>query len=221
MAQIGLCDTLRTFTLFQGLANTDLMQIVAQTRFNFGKLEAWQILAKEGDPCTTLHLLLSGTVSMTMTANDHSYAVTEYLAAPQVITMDSLFGVTGYYHATISAIEPSAIASLERQDVITLITTYPIVRMNAMNALVIPHHRLQRKVWTAAPTSTKERIIAFFRLHCLHPAGKKVVKIKMARLAEEVRESRLKVSQALNAMEEEGLIALTRGTITIPQLEKL
>lgn len=221
MAQIGLCDTLRTFTLFQGLANTDLMQIVAQTRFNFGKLEAGQLLAKDGDPCTTLHLLLSGEVAMTMTANDHSYAVTEHLTAPQVITMDSLFGVTGYYHATISTTEPCATASIEQKDVITLITTYPIVRMNAMNALVIPHHRLQRKVWTAAPSSVRERITAFFRLHCSHPAGTKIVKIKMARLAEEVGESRLKVSQALNTLEEEGLITLSRGMITIPQLEKL
>ena len=43
----------------------------------------------------------------------------------------------------------------------------------------------------------------------------------MTRLAEEVNDSRLNVSIQLNAMEDEGLITLQRGIITIPALEKL
>ena len=43
----------------------------------------------------------------------------------------------------------------------------------------------------------------------------------MERLAEEVNDSRLNISHALNAMQAEGLLQLHRGRIEIPQLERL
>lgn len=43
----------------------------------------------------------------------------------------------------------------------------------------------------------------------------------MERLAAEVNDSRLDISRALNKMQNEGLLQLSRGRITIPALEKL
>ena len=43
----------------------------------------------------------------------------------------------------------------------------------------------------------------------------------MVRLAEEVNDSRLNVSNVLNRMQRSGLITLSRGKIEIPQLERL
>ena len=43
----------------------------------------------------------------------------------------------------------------------------------------------------------------------------------MEDLAEEICDSRLNVSRALNAMQDEGLIRLGRGSIHIPQVEML
>ena len=43
----------------------------------------------------------------------------------------------------------------------------------------------------------------------------------MTQLGKEINESRLNVSKALNALQDQGLIILSRGHIDIPQLEKL
>ena len=43
----------------------------------------------------------------------------------------------------------------------------------------------------------------------------------MTRLAEELNDSRLNVSRALNMLQGEGLLELHRGRIEIPQLERL
>jgi DNA-binding GntR family transcriptional regulator len=43
----------------------------------------------------------------------------------------------------------------------------------------------------------------------------------MKRLAEELNDSRLEISRALNNMQAEGLILLRRGVIFIPAMEKL
>ncbi|MBF1590811.1 MAG: winged helix-turn-helix domain-containing protein, partial [Prevotella shahii] len=69
--------------------------------------------------------------------------------------------------------------------------------------------------------SLLHRIARFFIVHCLHPAGKKLVHIKMEKLANEMNDSRLNVSRALNHMQSQGLIELKRGRIAIPMLEKL
>jgi DNA-binding GntR family transcriptional regulator len=43
----------------------------------------------------------------------------------------------------------------------------------------------------------------------------------MERLAQEMNDSRLDVSRALNAMQAEGLLRLHRGRIEVPSLERL
>ena len=52
-------------------------------------------------------------------------------------------------------------------------------------------------------------------------AGSKVFNILMERLAEELNDSRLNVSKALNQMQRDGLIELHRGRVVIHQLERL
>jgi hypothetical protein len=55
----------------------------------------------------------------------------------------------------------------------------------------------------------------------MRPAGEKTLNIKMETLATLIAESRLNVSRELNAMQQEGLISITRGIIRVPALEKL
>ena len=43
----------------------------------------------------------------------------------------------------------------------------------------------------------------------------------MRQLANEINDSRLDVSKTLNEMEEEGLLILSRGKITVPAIERI
>ena len=55
-------DKLLQFTLFQGMSHADLMQVAGHTKFGFSKLSEGKRLVKEGDPCTHLIFLASGTL---------------------------------------------------------------------------------------------------------------------------------------------------------------
>lgn len=48
MATIQLYDKLLQFSLFQGMSQNELMQVVAHTKFNFVKKEAGKTIVKEG-----------------------------------------------------------------------------------------------------------------------------------------------------------------------------
>ena len=110
---------------------------------------------------------------------------------------------------------------LEKQEILKLSGLFQIFRINFINLISAQSQKLSRRLLRVPPKSLEERIIRFFEFHCLRLGGEKIIRVKMKRIAEEVNDSRLDVSRALNHLQDEGLLKLHRERITIPALEKL
>ena len=80
---------------------------------------------------------------------------------------------------------------------------------------------LNDAIWSYTPTTIEGRIIAFIAKRCETTHGCKKVNIKMERLAALLCETRLNISRALNNLQGNGLIVLSRKEIYIPEFEKL
>ncbi|MBR5634889.1 MAG: winged helix-turn-helix domain-containing protein, partial [Prevotella sp.] len=93
--------------------------------------------------------------------------------------------------------------------------------INLLNIVSAQSHRLQRYLWHPQPQSLDQRIVRFIAERSLRPAGPKLLHIKMTRLADELNESRLNVSRALNRLQKAGLLTLGREKIEILALERL
>ena len=78
-----------------------------------------------------------------------------------------------------------------------------------------------RRLWENYATTIEARFIQFILRRSQRPAGKKELKIKMTRLAEELGETRLSVSFMLRKLEAKGLLESNRQRITIPAFEQL
>ena len=102
-----------------------------------------------------------------------------------------------------------------------LLETQLVVRLNMINLLAAETHRTSHIAWRSAPKSLRERIVRFFFLRCIYPAGPKTFHILMKQIATELNASRLDISHTLNAMQHEGLLSLHRGRIEIPFIERL
>ncbi len=94
-------------------------------------------------------------------------------------------------------------------------------RLNMFNLLAAHAQRLEHRAWRSAPQSLRERIIRFFFSRCLYPAGPKTFYILIQQIAQELNDSRLDISNALNQMQADQMITLHRGRIEIPMLERL
>ena len=81
--------------------------------------------------------------------------------------------------------------------------------------------RLRLQQWRQAPQTLRERITRFLFSRCIYPAGPKTFYILMNQMAADLNDSRLDISRALNDMQAGGLLALHRGRIEIPMLERL
>ena len=214
-------DRLLQFTLFQGMSSADLMQVAGHTKFGFNKLNTGKRLVSEGTPCTHLIFLTSGTLGIESRNDSHTCRVCEEISAPYIVQPLHLFGYNQHYTSTFKALSTCNFITLDKQEVMLLLETQLVFRLNMLNLLATESQRLHRSQWRQTPKSLRERITRFFFSRCLYPAGPKTFYMLMKQLADELNDSRLDISVALNEMQADGLLTLHRGRIEIPSLERL
>lgn len=221
MLSLQLYDVLLRLPLFQGLSRVELSEIVGQTRFGFHKAAAGDVIVREEEPCTSLHLLTNGGLKVTSCSHNHSYFIMEDVPAPAVLQPERMFGLTQRYTKTFTAACNCNFLTLDKSEVMKLSDSFMIFRLNLLNLVSAIAQKRSITPWRNAPSSVRDRIIRFVETRCLRPVGGKHVKIRMEDLANEINDSRLNVSKALNAMQDEGLLCLSRGMIHIPQVEMM
>lgn len=216
----NIYERLLELPLFQGMSMADLTLAVGQTPFGFHKFEAGTPIVSEGDACSQLLFLLNGELEVSALADDHGYELIEQMRSPDIVQPECFFGLTQRYTRTFHAKTNCNFLALGKHEVNQLTDIY-IFRLNLLNILSTQSQKHQRKLWHPAANSLQKRIVNFIETRCLRPAGPKLLKIKMTRLADELNDSRLEISRALNHMQAQGLVQLRRGVISIPAMEKL
>ena len=221
MAALQIFDKLLQFPLFQGMSRDDLELVAGHTRFGFSKVVQGKTVAKEGAACTHLCFLISGTIRVESRSDDRSYRVVEQMQAPYILQPEAIFGYNQRYTQTIVAQTDTSFITIDKDEVVRLSEDFLVFRLNLLNIFATQAQKLSHQPWRQCPSSLQERIIRFLVQHCVYPAGPKTFHILMNQLADELNDSRLNVSRALNQMQHDGLLALYRGRIEISSLERL
>ena len=216
-----LYDHLLLFPLFQGMSRDNLAQVVGQTRFGFMKSGVGQTVVREDEPCTQLYFLLTGQLRVESRSDDHTYTVVEQLQAPCMLQPEAIFGYNQRFTPTFTSAAECSFITISKDEMIRLSNQFLVFRLNLLNLFATQSQKLLRQPWHRFPTTLSERIVRFLSQRCLYPAGPKTFNILMTRLADEVGDSRLDVSRALNQLQRDGLLRLHRGRIEVPQMERL
>lgn len=218
---LQLYDKLIELPLFIGISTDELSDIVGQIKFGFHKLAVDRPLVSTDDKCTQLFFLMSGTLRVVSYADNYRYRIEEELSAPAVIQPEHLFGLQQRYTKDFIARTDCSLLSLDKAEVLRLLDSYLIFRLNLLNSISMQAQRMSRIPWRQQSSDIRRQFINFLRLRCLTQAGCKVLRIRMEELAKELHQSRLNVSRMLNALQNEGLLTMSRGIIIVPQLETL
>ena len=214
-------EQLLQFSLFKGLSRAELLQMAGNTRFGFQKIPAGKVVVQEGQMCHQLYFLVKGTLEIERSSDDHSYSMTEQLQAPWQFQPESLFGLSLRFTMTVRTSTDCHFILLSKDEVLRLFDELFIFRLNFLNQLALQSQQYGHRIWRCAPQHLSDRLARFFIDHAVYPAGRKELHILMRQLAVEVNDSRLNVSNALNAMRQKGLVELYRSRIVIPLLERL
>ena len=203
------------------MSRDDLEIVAGHTRFGFLKMTAGRQVIHAGDPCTHLYFLINGSLKVESFSDDGRYSVVEQMSSPYILQQESIFGYYQRYTHNFYALTDVNFLMLDKEEVVRLSEDFLVFRLNLMNHLATQAQKLIQAQWRRRPQSLQERVVRFFFLHTLYPAGPKTFHILMERLAEEVNDSRLNVSRVLNRLQTMGLLELHRGRIEIPQVERL
>ena len=149
------------------------------------------------------------------------YQLTESYEAPYLVEPQAMFGMYTHYVSSYTAEETTDSVSISKIFVSSELFKYEIFRLNYINIISNRTQTLRSRLWTPYEGDTGDRIVHFIANRVERPYGKKQLKIKMEDLARIVNDTRLNVSHALNAMQDNGLVELHRGEIIIPRLEDL
>lgn len=220
MTHTRLHERLLELPLFQGMSRNDLEKIITSTKFRHLSYGKGKNIVREGDVCDKIYFLLKGTISATGFADDNGYSITEIMHAPEILQPERIFGLTQRYTRTFKTITECTFICLGKREALELACKYEIFRLNLLNIVCTKSQRFARFPWKTHPKDIRHKITRFVETRSLHPAGEKIVHIKMERLGKEINESRLNTSRELNAMAAEGIIALAREKIHIYALEK-
>ena len=221
MPKLQLYDKLLQFPMFQGMSRADLLQMVTHTRLDFVKFPEGKRILKTGERCDRFYFLINGALKIETASEDHGYTVSEEITAPYIIQPECIFAISLLFRSPVQSLTVTYLVNNDQKQVLKPTENFIVFRLNMLNMFAMNIQKQILTQWQSPPKSLEERIVRFFSVHCQQPTGKKTVSIYMERLAAEVNDSRLDISRALNKMQNEGLLQLSRGRITIPALEKL
>lgn len=217
----SMFDTLLSLPLFQGMTKSDFDSLLQKVKFDFARFEDGETVISSRESCSRFAFLLSGTVESTRTGDNGSFEFRETICMPCLIEPYSMFGRDNQYRRTYRTVGRASFLFIDKQYVYSEIGKYNICRMNLLNLLSGKVQRLDSEIWNIKGMELRERIICFLRNLADHHKGEKKLLIKMNDLAVLMDATRINVSRELNAMQDQGLIELSRGGIHIPLLENL
>ena len=219
--EMTMYDTLLQLPLFQGLAKNDFTSILDKVKIHFMKRKAGDTVALGGEDCRELVFLLNGSLVSKTSDRDELYTFYEAINAPFLIEPYSLFGWSTKYVSTYTALTACNLVTIEKAYLLSELNNYEIIRLNYLNILSNRAQNLHDRLWTNLPESLHDRIVEFILLHSYVPGGEKRLKIKMDDLAKLLSSTRIRVSKALNEMQDKHWLTLHRGEIRIPDISLL
>lgn len=219
--ELSMYEKLLQLPLFQGMGRSDMEWIIEKIRFSFSKYKAGQTIIKQDTPCDSLIFILNGETEAETWDNGKQYAFCESLPSPTLLQPEVLFGPQTRYISSVIAVTDVSAVSVSKSDFWQNLIQYEVFRLNFINLLSAQAQYGHKLIWRSSGGNLTHRIIRFFLLHSIRPAGRKVLKIKMEDLASQLGETRINVSKTLNDLKDEQLVQLKRSTIEIPRLELL
>lgn len=219
--ELTMFERLLHLPLFQGLSIQELSDVMAHVRLDFVNYHRGDEIVTQGEPCRGLIYIINGIIASEYTDARKRFVLLEQLPQVGLLEPYNMFGMYQRYSRTYSFDTDGSTLYIDRRTMLQRLMMHDIVKINLLNIVSNRYQQTLRQLCEAPGNTTKEKIVNFFYTYAASPKGTKEVKIKMTELAGIVQETRLKVSQALNEMQDEGLLSLQRESITIPSLQDL
>lgn len=208
--------------LFEGLPEEKLQLLLKQIAPRSQKYAKGEVVAFEGDECTSLGIVLSGEIAIQQTQPSGKKFVIDTIASDNSFGEVIIFSEQKTYPASIEASQPTQILFISKENVLQLCSLSPEFLNNFMGLLSNKILMLNRKIKSLSLQSPRQKTIHFILENYQQQKSKLLLftesRIEMAQALNLPRPS---LSRELMKMKACGLIDFDGGTIKILDLEGL
>ncbi|MDE6703839.1 MAG: Crp/Fnr family transcriptional regulator [Muribaculaceae bacterium] len=207
--------------LFRGATRERMAETVGMAKFHFLKYLPGETIVEAGAPCTHIKFIISGSVRSKIVNPDSRFKVSQTLVAPDVISPDYLFGRATNYPCTVTAIEPTGILQIAKNDYIKILNSDEVFMFNYLNMLSMNAQKSVSGVLALTTGSIEERI-AFWIVALTQPSGKDIaLECRQRDMYSFFGVQRSSFIATLDSMKERGLVTYDSTKIDIPDRRKL
>ena len=149
---------LRNNDLFKGLDIDEIEDILKNISFTKIKYRKGEILAHEGEVCTSLGVILEGTIEMQRIYCNGKYIVIKKLSKGEVFGEALVFSERGFYPVTALAVNDCLIMYIKKEEVLSLCFQNKKILENFISLLSSKVLMLNKKIKNISFKSIKEKV---------------------------------------------------------------
>ena len=149
---------LRNNDLFKGLDIEEIEDILKNISFTKIKYRKGEILAHEGEICTSLGVILEGTIEMQRLYCNGKYIVIKKLSKGEVFGEALVFSEKSFYPLTALAVNDCLIMYIKKEEVLSLCFQNKKVLENFISLLSNKVLMLNKKIKNISFKSIKEKV---------------------------------------------------------------
>jgi len=216
-------DILRKCLLFQNVDETELQAIFKEINAKTETYSKNQTIALEGDSCTSIGIVLEGTVEIQKIFLSGKILTINKMSQGDIFGEVIVFSKLKVYPSTIAASSKSVILFINRNDISRMCSMNTDVLMNFMGLLSGKILMLNNKIKNLSFDTLREKICSYLMDEYLKQKNKELIlPLSRKEMAEYLGVQRPSLSREFINMKDEGLIDFERNNVTlldIPAIE--
>lgn len=208
-------NTLNMCPLFRGIDLEEIERILTGIRKKIKKFKAGSVIVTADEPVSSLMIVQGGTVKGEMVDYSGHVIKIEDIPAPGLLAPAFIFGSRNRFPVNVVSVTDAEILILEKPDFLMLLSKNEIVLGNFLNLISDRSQFLSEKIKFLNFKTIKGKLSQLI----LQKAGdsRNVISLEMTQndLADFFGVARPSIGRALGEMEEEGVLNVKAGQITI------
>ena len=217
-----MIHTLTNNPLFRGITPEKLSANLEEVSFHARSYKKGEILARQGDVCNRLIILIKGSVRGEMIDYSGRLIKVEDIVAPRALAPLFLFGEDNRYPVEVTANELTEVIELPKPSVLNLFRKNEQFLENYMNLSANYARTLPDKIFFMSFKTIRQKLASYLlRLYKQQQQSYIILDRSQQELSDYFGVSRPSLARELAHMQEDGLLIADRKHITILQKEEL
>lgn len=217
-----IINQLQKNELFKGLSAEKIENVINKIKYSIKRYSKNEIIANEDDVCTTLSLVLDGSVEIQRLYSNGKYIVLKRLSTGDVFGEALVFSKAKTYPATVMSLSESSIFFIDKEYVLKLCSTEEKILENFISLLSDKVFILNSKIKSISFKSIRQRVINFILDEVREQKNKNIIlKNTKEEIAASLGIPRPSLSRELIYLRDNGYINFSRRSISVIDIESL